>query len=179
MTVTRLTSTGKASLAAISPDGKYVVHVVSDHGHSLWVRQTATSSNVQIVPPGPNRFVGLTFSPDGDYVYFTRLETPLLANLYRVPVLGGTPQPVVQDVDSPVTFSPDGSRFAFLRGSGAKNEVSVMAARTGVRDKPERLATRPMSSGYPLYSRLAWSPDGGPSRCPCAMSHLTWLRWRW
>ena len=49
----RLTSTGKATHAAISPDGNYVVHVVNDSGkQSLWVRQVATSSNVQIGSTG-------------------------------------------------------------------------------------------------------------------------------
>ncbi|MFL6467598.1 MAG: hypothetical protein ACJ72Z_06545, partial [Pyrinomonadaceae bacterium] len=50
--ITRLTTTGKATRVAISPDGKYVVHVQNDGGEqSLWMRQTATQSNVQIVAP--------------------------------------------------------------------------------------------------------------------------------
>ncbi|MDQ3322557.1 MAG: serine/threonine protein kinase, partial [Acidobacteriota bacterium] len=49
---TRLTTTGKASGVAISPDGKYVVHIEDDGGRqSLWTRQVATQSNVQIVAP--------------------------------------------------------------------------------------------------------------------------------
>ncbi|MCA1639431.1 MAG: serine/threonine protein kinase [Acidobacteria bacterium] len=49
---TRLTTTGKASGVGISPDGKYVVHVQIDGGQqSLWTRQVATQSNVQIVAP--------------------------------------------------------------------------------------------------------------------------------
>jgi len=38
-----------------------------------------------------------------------------IALLYRAPMLGGTPQVLIRDVDSPVTFSPDGQRFAYLR----------------------------------------------------------------
>ena len=46
--LTRLTTTGKASDAAISPDGKYVVHVKSDAGQqSLWLRQVVTTSDTQ------------------------------------------------------------------------------------------------------------------------------------
>src|SRR5437773_1823128 len=49
---TRLTTSGKASDAAISPDGKYVAHVKTDAGQrSLWLRQVATTSDTQIVPP--------------------------------------------------------------------------------------------------------------------------------
>lgn len=50
--VDRLTNIGKALDAAVSPDGKLVVYVLADAGQqSLWVRDVATNSNVQIVPP--------------------------------------------------------------------------------------------------------------------------------
>jgi serine/threonine protein kinase len=49
--VTRLTSTGKAASAVISPDGKYVVHVMGNAGQqSLWLRHIATGSDKEIVP---------------------------------------------------------------------------------------------------------------------------------
>jgi serine/threonine protein kinase len=67
MKLSRLTSTGKATAAAISPDGKYVMHVVDDgEQQSLWMRQVSTSSNVQIIPPADVSYLGLTFSPSGD-----------------------------------------------------------------------------------------------------------------
>ena len=71
MKIARLTSTGKATEAAISPDGKYVVHVVDDGGQqSLWMRQvSSTSSNVQIIPPADVSYLSLTFSPDGNDLY--------------------------------------------------------------------------------------------------------------
>src|SRR5262249_17880406 len=63
MKITRLTSSGKARTAAISPDGKYVVYSLDDAGkQSLWVRQVATNSNVQIIPPDDVIFDGLTLS---------------------------------------------------------------------------------------------------------------------
>src|SRR5262249_42146265 len=102
--LTRLTTTGKASLAAISPDGKYVVHVVSDGNQSLWMRQVATTSNVQIVPPAEVRYDGLAFAPDGNYVYFSTYPAGRggsnIASLYQVPVLGGTPRRILEDIDS-------------------------------------------------------------------------------
>jgi serine/threonine protein kinase len=156
--ISRLTATGKALLAAMSPDGKYVVHVVNDGGYSLWLRQTATASNVQILPPTPDRYVGLTFSPDGDYLYFTRFEGRTQSNVYRIPALGGTPQPILRDVDSPLSFSPDGLRVAFVRG--ARNQVSVIVAAADGSGQPTKLATRPMIGGFPLFTRAAWSPDG-------------------
>jgi eukaryotic-like serine/threonine-protein kinase len=35
--------------------------------------------------------------------------------LYSAPMLGGSPRLLIRDVDSPITFSPDGKRFAYLR----------------------------------------------------------------
>ncbi len=65
--ITRLTATGKARGAAISPDGKYVAYVVDDAGQeSVWVRQVATTSDVQIIPPEAGLHQGLTFSRDGN-----------------------------------------------------------------------------------------------------------------
>ena len=81
-------------------DREGLTHVVSDNGNSLWMRQTATGSNVQILPSVPNRYVGLTFSPDGNYVYLTREDGRLTYSTYRIATLGGQPpQPVIRDVD--------------------------------------------------------------------------------
>ena len=57
------------------------------------------------------------FSPDSNYIYCVRRDESehTLASLYSSPVLGGTPRLLIKDVDSPITFSPDGQRFAFLR----------------------------------------------------------------
>jgi Tol biopolymer transport system component len=163
MAITRLTTTGRASMAAISPDGKYVVHAVRDSkGYSLWTRQTATSSNVEIVPPGPNRFIGLTFSPDGNYVYYTRLEGLATANAYRVPALGGEPQKFASDVDCAITFSPDGAQFGFVRGrlrAGA-NDVTLFVRPTDLSTPLKPVASRIFPEIYVLGARPAWSPDG-------------------
>ncbi|HXI30846.1 MAG TPA: protein kinase, partial [Vicinamibacterales bacterium] len=157
--MTRVTVTGKASSAAISPDGRYLVHVVADNGFSLWLRQTRTGSDVRIVPPGPLPYVGLTFSRDGDFIYFTRFVSRSSANVYRVSVLGGDPQFVVRDVDSPIAFSSDGSRYAFIRGNPAANEMRVLVGVTGSDELPRVLSARKLPDAYSLGSRLGWSAD--------------------
>jgi len=113
MNISKLTDTGHASMAAISPDGKYAVHVASENGQqSLWIRHISTGSNTQIVPPMEANYIGVTFAPDGDYIYFDRVEKnrPSIGQLYRIPVLGGTPRLLVTDVDSPISFAPDDKR---------------------------------------------------------------------
>jgi len=159
MNITKLTDSGKASMAAISPDGKYVVHVVSDAGQqSLWIRHIATNSNTQILPPSDGRYAGLTFAPDGNYLYFTRTERdrPGVNLLYQIPVLGGTPKLVVTDVDSRITFAPDGRRFAFIRDSFAGKSTVIIANVDGSNEqKLVEVALPSVFGGNP-----AWSPDG-------------------
>jgi hypothetical protein len=59
----RLTSSGKESKAAISPDGRYIAHSLFDAGQeSLRVRQAMKSNDTEIVPPQPIRYGGITFS---------------------------------------------------------------------------------------------------------------------
>ncbi|MGA7840382.1 MAG: serine/threonine-protein kinase, partial [Candidatus Acidiferrales bacterium] len=63
MSIVNLTETGKAAGVAISPNGQYVVYVLRDgEMQSLMVRQVATGSDVQILPPAVSVFYGLTFS---------------------------------------------------------------------------------------------------------------------
>ncbi len=163
LSITRLTSSGKASDATISPDGKYVVHVVDDSGQqSLWVRQVATMSNVQIVPPAEVIYGGLTFSADGNYIYYTnRHRNSVVSTLYQVPVLGGTAKTLVEDVDSPVTFSPDGSRMAFIRYYQSPRRSSLMIVKSDGTGEQE-IAVRTLPD---FYNSLAWSPDGRVIAC--------------
>jgi eukaryotic-like serine/threonine-protein kinase len=119
-TITQVTNSNKAVGAAISPDGKYAVTVMSENGrNSLWLRNIPTASDTQVVPPSAATIRSVAFSPDGNYVYFRQAENGLNTdfNLYRAPVLGGTPQAVVHDVDGSIAFSPDGRRMAFIRGN--------------------------------------------------------------
>ncbi len=160
--ITKLTQSGKASGVAISPDGQYVVYVLLDgEKQSLMVRQVATGSDVQILPPDVIVFYGLTFSPDGVYIYFTAStkENNLFSSLYKMPVLGGSPTEVIRDIDTGISFSPDGKRFAFLRGIPDKGSVNLLLANTD--GTGERLLLSKPGSVNPFSMlRPAWSPDG-------------------
>ena len=51
-TVSKATESGNASLVAISPDGKYLLHTMTDAGQqSLWLQNIPTNSNTQVVAP--------------------------------------------------------------------------------------------------------------------------------
>jgi Tol biopolymer transport system component len=163
--VTRLTSTGKAKLAAVSPDGKYVAYTEDDNKRqSLWVKQVATGSTVQLVPPEDVvRYTGLTFSNDGNYVYYVNYDNPsAVPVLYRVPSLGGVSKKVLERVYSAVTFSPDGQQFAFLRDYDDRKESALILANAdGSGERTLVTNNEPYGLVYTdVAQRPAWSPDG-------------------
>jgi len=118
MSVSQITNTGTLERIALSGDGKFLAEVKNDAGQrTVWIRNLATNTDTQILSAFPSQYLGLTFSPDSNYLYFTR-ETPdngLVSRIYTMPVFGGTPRQIVLDVDSAPSLSPDGSRFVYLR----------------------------------------------------------------
>jgi len=165
MRISKLTENGKAAAVAISPDGRYVVYVLDEGDRqSLWVRQVAAESNVQILAPDFAYFQGVTFSPDGNYIYFVRSDkgTFAYAMLYQMPVLGGTVRQLVKDIDTPITISPDGRRIAFIRGDPLKGEDNLVLANINGGDEKVLLTER-NPQGFTFAGRYyapAWSPDG-------------------
>ena len=134
MKITKLTFNGKATSAVISPDGKQVVYVIYDGGRrSLWLRQVATGTDVKLTEPEDTNYFGLTISPDGNFLYYAYGGTTIQnRELYRMPVLGGSPRKVVEDIGSPVGFSPDGKQIAFVRSErrgGGEADCSAVVNR--------------------------------------------------
>jgi eukaryotic-like serine/threonine-protein kinase len=161
MEITRLTDTGNATYVAISPDGRYVVHAsrVGDK-QGLWLRQVATRTDVKILPPDAIGFDGITFSPDGNYIYFVREldDEPGVKYLYAMPALGGQARLLIKDVDSPVSFSPNGDQFVFTRGVTTRNETEVRIANAD--GSGDHLLTSLPDSVFGYQVGATWSPDG-------------------
>ncbi len=109
-TLTRLTTTGTARPGAMSADGRYVAHVSAKGGQqSLWLRQVATTSNVEIVPPAEVRYIGVAFSPDGNHIYYaTYGAARTSACCTRSRCSAAARASILEDVDTAVSFSPDG-----------------------------------------------------------------------
>ena len=159
-TVIKATLNGKATLVAISPDGKYLLHVMEEGGQqSLWLQNIPTRSNTQVVAPAPVEYIGLRFSPDGNYLYFVRSEpgSRSLKYLYRAPVLGGTPEKLVTDIDSNISLSPDGKRFAYLLGNNPTPGKYRIIIHSVEGSEEKTIATGPINEEV---SDVSWSPDG-------------------
>jgi eukaryotic-like serine/threonine-protein kinase len=158
-TITQVTNSGNVRFAAIAPDGKYVLSIVEDGGKmSLWLRNIPTGSNTQVLPPEAALYRNPAFSPDGNYIYYSKAADAAgnSDNLQRIPVLGGEAVQVVRDVDLGPSFSPDGQRMAYLRGNDpVVGKYLILSANLDGSDE-RVLYTAPT----PIPSWMAWSPDG-------------------
>lgn len=157
VSMTRITTEGRTVTGSITPDGRYFVHAIRDGVRQAVVaRQIATGSEVQIVPPADVRYWDLAVAPDGNYIYYmTSGLAGGYGTLYRVPFLGGVPTKVIFDIDTAVTFSPDGTRLAFARNTPAGESVLMLARADGT--DLRRLVSRRLAQGF---TALAWSPRG-------------------
>jgi DNA-binding winged helix-turn-helix (wHTH) protein/Tol biopolymer transport system component len=159
MTMERVTNAGEVKRGAISPDGKYLAFAAGEPGKvGLWVRQVATHSEIQILPQTAGSVDSLIFSRDGNYIYYIlRNGAGQPAWLFQVPTLGGQSRKIAGGVDSPVSFSPDGKNFAFIRRTASEgNGLFLRNIDTGLERK---LAERTAPEGFTGLG-LAWSADG-------------------
>jgi eukaryotic-like serine/threonine-protein kinase len=159
--IEKLTATGNIVDASISPDGKYVSYVIDEASNQgLWVRQTAIANSSRIIPPGAVSYRGLTFSRDGNYVYYVITESKgKHGTLSRVPTFGGSVREVKKDVDSPVSFSPDSKQFAFVRNDADKGEDLLIVANEGDSSE-QQIGSIKFPQHFSVRAAPAWSPDG-------------------
>lgn len=164
MTISQLTTTGNVGPAAISPDGKWLAYVVNGKQESLWIRQMATGSAVQVVPPGDNDYGdgSLVFSRDGNYLYFVISPKGGTRILEQVPSIGGSPRAILSDVHSAISFSPDEKQFTFVRDSSKNGTSSIMIANAdGSNVRALATVQDPAFFGsFDIGASPSWSPDG-------------------
>jgi serine/threonine protein kinase/Tol biopolymer transport system component len=164
-TVSQVTNSGKAAYAAISPDGKYIAIAVNDLGTiggnnigkgGLWLHNVLSNSDAQVLESDLFSIREPDFSPDGSFIYYLKGPGYQQNNsLYRMPVLGGTPQFLLRD-GTVLTFSPDGKRMAYVRPNDPEpGKYRLLSSNLdGSDEKVLRVAP------LPVPGDLSWSPDG-------------------
>jgi serine/threonine protein kinase/Tol biopolymer transport system component len=172
MKINRLTTTGKTSDAAISPDGKYVVYVTEEDGRqSLWLRHLPTGSDKEIVALAELSYRALIFSHDSNYIYFVGSGNDKADDgLYKVTVLGGDMRRLSANVGSSasditkvksITLSPDDRQVAFQRRIEGSGESALIVMKTdGAGER--KLLTRGAAE---RVGEPSWSPDGKTIVC--------------
>ncbi|MGD9561595.1 MAG: protein kinase [Pyrinomonadaceae bacterium] len=151
-----LTAHGLAQAVAISPDAKYIAYAKreEDGRHSLWLRQTASAGDTQIVPPGSTKYDFLKFSPDGNSLFSVAYDGEEKPSLYQMTTLGRNRRKLITGVDSQISFSPDAKNIAFVRVSGPDNSI-VVADVEGGSERVLRTRKYPEVFG----DEVSWSPD--------------------
>jgi Tol biopolymer transport system component len=162
--ITPITSSGNVISAAISPDGRFVVYVESAQGlQSLWLLQRAGGQTLRLIPDQAVAYWGHTFTRDGNSIYFgQRNENEPRGALYSISTLGGAPKRLLVDIDSSVSFSPDGREMTFVRNGfpTAEGSALMMARADGSGQRPLAQFQSPEFVAGIFFGAPAWSPDG-------------------
>ena len=161
LSITSVTSTGDVTLARLSPDAKWLAYVSRRNGKfSLWVRQIAVPSAVQLIPPTTDQLYQASFTPDGNFVdYIAQPAEGGHSAGFQIPALGGTPRRFLDHADSGFSFSPDGKQIAYATDNSDETEVQLMIANadgTGAR----KIASKQSNPEFGDYGAVCWSPDG-------------------
>lgn len=168
--ISRLTTNGKVTNAAVSSNGDFLIFAQKEGvGESLWLREIKANNQKQILPPQAGEFIGLTVSPDNNYVYFSVFsKNSAVLTLSRLSLQGGSPEPVSKiETDVSVSFSPDGKKFAFTESFSSLKETHLKTADADGSHQQILVKAHDDKRKFPIYksSPLAWSPDGQTIAC--------------
>jgi Tol biopolymer transport system component len=124
----------------------------------LWLRDLTGKSETQLIAP-KEWLIGTTvFAPDGDSIYFWGREGARDGAAYQIPLLGGTPRKIAENIRSGIGLSPDGKQLAYIRFDGNQHILFVC----NVNGSGERIVTtRTGKFTYFTWGLApAWSPNG-------------------
>jgi Tol biopolymer transport system component len=149
----QLTYTGADFDPDASRDGRLIAYTSErEGGRRIWLKQYPAGDEVALTS-GPD---GLPrFSPDGTQVLFIRFAGPT-PDLYRVPVVGGEPRKILDDVQV-ADWSPDGREIAFVRRRQEGDKVVSGLGIVGANGDGVREIAREENQAI-VAPR--WSPDG-------------------
>ena len=173
--VTKLTTNGNALMGAISPDGKYVAYVTGQSGkQGLWLRQVDINSNAQLIAPRAGQYLGLAFSPDGNYIYFGYAEPGHndSSQIYRLPVLGiGAAAMAIDFQQGLPALSHDRKRIAFIRfDRHAQTDTLTVANADGSGEQIIGTRKWPQRFAWDALSRPEWTADDRTLMLPIVSS---------
>ncbi len=158
-TFEKIPISGNVELTEISPDKRYLAYVERKNSNEtrLVLRQMENGAEKEILPMGISFVRDIKFSPDGNYFYYafeTMESADLLVNVFRIPLLGGEPEKVVDNIRRNFSLSQDGKKIAFVR-----NETSPFESKIVVRDLRSMEEHFLISAKDREFQAIAFSPD--------------------
>ncbi len=165
MQITSITTSGKVTGAAISPDGEKLVYALDEGGaQSLMLKELKGQKETRLAPAQPIEYRGLAFSSDGRWIGYLKSPAGGAGGaVFRIAADGGSEQPLpITNAISPVSFSADGRSLAVIRKNDAGSETSLWVGNDA--GEGAGLVTRSGSAAFQSTSP-AWSPDGRAIVC--------------
>lgn len=161
--ITRTFSADNVGDGVFSKDGKFFVYTLADKNgkNGLWVKQEATGSAIQVVPPMNASFWFFTLTPDNNniYTFINNRDEPAKSGIYMIPTFGGAPPKLITETAyGQFKFSPDGKRLAIVRtfvNSNLERQELLTIKPDGTDEKV--IISLP---DYHLIRGVTWSPDG-------------------
>jgi Tol biopolymer transport system component len=164
VSIERLTTTGTAIDAAISPDGRQLAWVESAGGmQGLRLRRLDQGQTIELVPAAMVGYWGISFTPDGSRVFYaTKSAQSPAGRLFEVSAQGGPSMPVLDGIDSTTSFSRDGRRIAFYRtGFPDPGKTSLLTVDVDGNNLRALLSVQAPEFFVPaFFAAPSWSPDG-------------------
>jgi len=157
----KLTNAGNVHFAVISPDGGLVAYVALEENdnQSIRILNVNNRSEMTIVPPALVAYWGVSFTPDSSQIYYTAWERngeSKAAKLYAISVLGGTPRKILEPLNSPISFSPDGKRLVYTRHTDDSKTLCLVTANAADGGDQRIIATTQKNE----FIAPNFSPDG-------------------
>ncbi|NOT59736.1 MAG: protein kinase [Acidobacteria bacterium] len=165
---TKATSSGRVTTLALSPSGTSLAYVTENNGKRTLLYKELAETRETVLAVSPDVDIkGVTLSMDGEWVYYVKDAAPA-GELHVCSIRGGQSRKVLSNIAGPVTFSPSGKEFAFVRLNGAESQLVIAPAKseTQVRDKLSAMVMVPIPKGTPLA-------DATPTPTPTAKGVVT------
>ncbi len=149
---------GSVELIKLSPDKRYVGYVERKGNNEtrLVLRQMTTGAENEVLPTGIGFVRDIEFSPDGNYFYYSyqSLLASLRVDVFRVPLLGGDPEKVVEDITRIFSLSSDGNRLAFVRTQTSPFESKLIVHDLQTKEERTLISTKNRE-----MQAVSFSPD--------------------
>jgi Tol biopolymer transport system component len=161
-TTTKLTTASNVVTAAISPSGQAFAYVSTDGSRqSLHLRHIDTTAGEnEIFGPAEVTYHGLTFSPDGNIVFFVRSSASDPPALYRVSVRGGEATLLYKDVSGAVAVSADGRSLAYVRDYPDQQQTALVVALADGSNERIAVVLKTPDGAFLVGPAPAFSPNG-------------------